>query len=86
MVQFSNGQALAMAMAIVLTIQNPDILSGFQIVFDNMAAICLDFKWLGFRISDAIRNPDHWQPNLFWTIRNGDKVGFQIPSVHRRAL
>ena len=82
MVQFSNGQALAMA--IVLTIQNPDILSGFQIVFNKMAAICPDFKWLGFRISDAIQNPDHWQPNLFWTIQNPDKVWFQIPTLHRK--
>ena len=47
-------------------------LSGFQMVFDKMAAICPDFKWLGFRISDPIRNPDHLQPNLFWTIRNPD--------------
>ena len=44
MVRFSNGRALAMAIAIVL--------SGFQMVFDKMAAICLDFKWLSFRISD----------------------------------
>ena len=27
-------------------------LSGFQIVFDKMAGICPDFKWLGFQISD----------------------------------
>ena len=47
-------------------------LSGFQMVFDKMAAICLDFKWLGFRISYPIRNPDHLQPNLFWTIQNTD--------------
>ena len=47
-------------------------LSGFQMVFDKMAAICLDFKWLGFRISDSIQNPDHLQPNLFSTIQNPD--------------
>ena len=29
-----------------------------------MAAICPDFKWLGFRISDSIQNPDHLQPSL----------------------
>ena len=40
-------------------------LSGFQMVFDKMAAICQDFKWFGFRISDPIRNLDHLQPNLF---------------------
>ena len=30
-----------------------------------MAPICPDFKWLSFRISDPIQNPDHLQPNLF---------------------
>ena len=45
-------------------------LSGFQMVFDKMAAICLDFKWLGLRISDPIQNPGNLQPNLFWTIQN----------------
>ena len=29
-------------------------LSGFQMVFDKMAAISPDFKWLGFQISDPI--------------------------------
>ena len=37
--------------------------SGFEMVFDKMAAICLDFNWLGFQISDPIQNPDHLQPN-----------------------
>ena len=45
---------------------------GFQIVFDEMAAICPDFKCLGFQISDPIWNPDHLQPNVFWTIQNPD--------------
>ena len=45
-------------------------LSVFQMVFDKMAAICLDFRWLGFQISDPIRNPDHFQTNLFLTIQN----------------
>ena len=45
-------------------------LSGFQIVFVKMAAICSDLKWWGFRISDPIRNPDHLQPKLFWTFQN----------------
>ena len=44
-------------------------------VFDKMAAICPDFKWLGFRISD------HLQPNLFSTIEKSDKSGFQIITV-----
>ena len=43
-------------------------LSGIQMVFDRMGAICKDFKWLGFRISDPIRKPDHLQPSLFLTI------------------
>ena len=47
-------------------------LARFQMVFDQMAAICLDFKWLGFWFSDAIRNPDHLQPNLFLIIQNLD--------------
>ena len=46
-----------------------------------MAAICPDFKWLGFRISDAIQNPDRLQPNLSLTIGNPDKSGFQIPTI-----
>ena len=37
-------------------------------IFDKMAAIGLDFKWLGFQISDPIPNPDHLEPNLFSTI------------------
>ena len=66
----SNVRALAMAIA--LTIQKPDLLSRFQMLFDKMEANCPDFKWLGFQISDPIRNSDHLQPNLFWTIRNPD--------------
>ena len=41
-------------------------------VFDKMVAICPDFKWLDFQISDPIQNPDHLQTNLFWTIQNPD--------------
>ena len=37
-----------------------------------MVAICLDFKWLGFQISDPILNPDHLQPNLFLAIQSLD--------------
>ena len=29
------------------TVQNQDIFSGFQMVFDTIGAICPDFKWLG---------------------------------------
>ena len=55
--------------------------SGFQIVFEKMAAICSDFKWLGFHISDSIKKPGHLQTNLFLTIPNPDQSGFQIPTV-----
>ena len=47
-------------------------LSRIQVVFDKKTAICLDFKWLGFRISDPIQNLDHVQPNLYSTIQNPD--------------
>ena len=43
-----------------------------KMVFDKMAAICLDLKWMGFQISDPIQNPDHLPPNLFSTIQNSD--------------
>ena len=44
-------------------IQN--FLPGFQMVFNKMATICPDFKWLGFQIADPIQNLDHLQHNLF---------------------
>ena len=50
-VQFSKSQALAMAIATVPTIQKWD-LSKSGMVLDKIAAICQDFKWLGFQISD----------------------------------
>ena len=54
-----------MAIAIVPANQNPDILSGFQMVFDKMAAICLDFKWSGFQISDPMKSgPIANQPGM----------------------
>ena len=33
-------------------------MSRFQKFFDKMAAMCPDFKWLGFQILDPIQNPD----------------------------
>ena len=48
-----------------------------------MVAICPHSKRSGFQISDPIQNPDHLRPNLFWTIQNPDKVGFQICTVFR---
>ena len=46
----------------------------FKLLCDKnkMAAICQDFKWLGFRISDPIWNLDHLQTELFFTIWNPD--------------
>ena len=47
------------------------IVSIFQMAVDKMvAAICLNFKWLGFQISDPIQNLDQLQTNLFSTIWN----------------
>ena len=54
------------------TIRNLDILVRISNGFDKITAICPDFKWLGFQISDLIRNPDHLQPNLFLCIQNPD--------------
>ena len=34
----------------------------FQMFIGIMAALCLDFKWLGCRISDPIQNPYHLHP------------------------
>ena len=39
-------------------------------IFNKMAAIFPDFKWLGICISDPIQNPEDLQPNLFLTIPN----------------
>ena len=50
-------------------------------VLDKKALICLNFKWLGFRISDPIQNLDYLQPNLILTIQNPDLSGYQIPTV-----
>ena len=52
----STGQALAMAIAQVPTIQKQTLLSDFQMVIDKMAVICPDIKWLGFQIP-TICNP-----------------------------
>ena len=87
MVRFSNGQALATTIGLVPNHSKTRpfkfwaLLSRFQMVFDKMVAICLDFKWLGFWISDPIWNPDHLQPYLWMTIQNPDLSGFQISTV-----
>ena len=57
----SNSLVLAMAIDIAPTIRKPDHLKSRH--------FCSNFKWLGFWISDLIRNPDHLHPNLFLTIQ-----------------
>ena len=53
------------------TIHNLCFLTRFQIVFDKIAAICPNFKKLGFRISDPILNTDHLQPQpLFFHLKS----------------
>ena len=64
----SNVQALAMAIALTIRKTDRTFLSRFQKGFEKMAAICMDFKWLGFWITGPIKNPDHLQPNLLLTI------------------
>ena len=50
-------------------------------VFEKMATIFPDCRWLGFQISYPIWNLDHLQTNLFLTIQNPDVSGFQILTV-----
>ena len=73
---FSNGQAFAaMAIATVPSIWTLD--------HSKSGIFCPVFKWLGFRISDPIQNPNHLQPNHFLTIQNPYWSGFQIPTVFK---
>ena len=53
--------------------------SGFQMVFDKMAAIYQDFKFLGFGVSNPIQNPDHLQHNLYLTIQIQTSPDFRSP-------
>ena len=60
---------------------------GFQMV-EHLVLVLTKwqpFVWISngwaFRISDPIQKPDRLQPNLFLTIQNPDKSGFQIPTV-----
>ena len=60
--KISNGlvfRAIVIPIAMVQSFENRTIqirtfMSCFQMVFDKMMAICPDFKWLGFWISDPI--------------------------------
>ena len=42
-----------------------------------MVAICPDFKWLGFRISDPIWNPDHLNPTSFGPLKIQSRSDFR---------
>ena len=71
MVQFSNGRALAMALAIVPTIQRPDL--------SKSGCFYPDFKWFLIKLWPFVRILKfqipfkiHLQPNLFSTIQNPD--------------
>ena len=55
-------------------------------IFVKIAVSCPDFKWLGFRITGPIWNPDHLQTNLLLTIQNPDLSGFQILTVFLNVL
>ena len=60
----------ALAMALVPSIGKPEQSESLH--------FCPNFKWVlkkwnsHVRISDSIKNPDNWQPNLFFTIQNQD--------------
>ena len=57
------------------------ILYIFQMAYDKMVAICLDFILFVFQISNPLQNPENLQTNLFLTIPYTDSSGFQIPTV-----
>ena len=77
----SNSQALAMAIAIVPTIQNLDTFVWISNGFWQNGGHFSWFQMVGLLISD--RNSDHLQPSRFWTIQNSDQVGFQIHTLHQ---
>ena len=81
MVRFSKGRDLSLAIAMVPIAQKTGpfeirtFLSGFQMLFDKMAAICPDIKWLNLRNlkchlkSRSFANQltfDHSKSGLIW--------------------
>ena len=48
----------------IFKLKNETFFSVFQMFFENMAAICPDFKWLGFLVSDPIQNFE-------WDLKSG---------------
>ena len=66
-----------MAIVVVLSLKILTFLFRFQMVFDKTAAICLDFKLQGFRISNPLKSgPFATQPLL--ELQNPDQSGFRI--------
>ena len=67
------------AVAMVPTIQNPDILvqisNGFWLNWGHM----LGFKWLGFWISNPIQNRDHLQTEILFDILKSRLVWISDP-------
>ena len=56
---------------------------GFQMVHTRWQPFWSVFKWLCFRISNAIRNLHHLQTNLFLTIQNSNKSDRSDPHCIR---
>ena len=74
MVQFLKDQGIAM----VLTIQNPEVMYRFWFVYHKMLVIWQDFKWSGFQISYLIGVLDHLQIDRFSTFQNPVGRGIHI--------
>ena len=66
----SNGYSFSSNHSKTRPFQIRTFLWGFYIDFGKTAAICPNFKWLVFRISDPIRNPGYLHTSLFLTIWN----------------
>ena len=79
MVRFSNGQALATAIALVPTIWKPDIFVQISKGFWQDGCLLSGFQMFGLRDLDPIRNPDHLQPNLFLTIQIRKSPDYRSP-------
>ena len=68
-----------MAIAIVQTICNQDVFVWISNSFWQNDSQLSIIKWLVFRISDPIWNPDYLQPHLVSTIQNPDLVQILDP-------
>ena len=81
--RFSKGLAMVMVLAILKLDHAKPFLSGFEMVYDKMAAICPNFKWLALWIPDPIQNPDHFQTNHYLTIWSPNLL-FQIHTALKK--